>query len=147
MAKLRLMPKPNETRRAAPLRRIMAERRQKRRSPPATRGNRMNDVVHGYNDARFDKVRQALADAITTGEEVGAAIAIDIDGESVVEAGDHDLHSRCEDLLLGWLGRIDGADQPDRRATVAYVMNKMGPGLLGSERTEKYAALIYESLA
>ena len=45
----------------------------------------MNDVVHGYSDTRFDKVRQALAEAITSGEQVGAAIAIDIDGESVVD--------------------------------------------------------------
>jgi CubicO group peptidase (beta-lactamase class C family) len=46
----------------------------------------------------------------------------------------------------GWGGSMVLIN-PDRGATVAYVMNKMGPGLLGSERTEKYAALIYESLA
>jgi hypothetical protein len=59
----------------------------------------MNDVVHGDNDARFDKVRQALADAITIGEEVGAAIAIDIDGESVVDIwGGHADAART----IGW---------------------------------------------
>jgi len=36
---------------------------------------------------------------------------------------------------------------PDRRTTIAYVMNKMGPGVLGSERTARYASLIYEALA
>ena len=36
---------------------------------------------------------------------------------------------------------------PDRRATVAYVMNKMGPGILGSERTATYATLIFDALA
>ncbi|OMC23234.1 serine hydrolase [Mycobacterium sp. SP-6446] len=36
---------------------------------------------------------------------------------------------------------------PDRRATVAYVMNKMGPGILGSERTATYAKLIFDALA
>ncbi|MGX9788452.1 serine hydrolase domain-containing protein [Mycobacterium sp. MMS18-G62] len=45
----------------------------------------MNDVVHGHWDTRFDKVAEAFAQAIADGEEVGAAIAIDIDGESVVD--------------------------------------------------------------
>jgi hypothetical protein len=44
----------------------------------------MNDVVHGYNDARFDKVRQALEDAITTGEEVGAARTIGWGEDTIV---------------------------------------------------------------
>jgi CubicO group peptidase (beta-lactamase class C family) len=38
------------------------------------------------------------------------------------------------------------AMNPDRRTTVAYVMNKMGQGLFGSERTARYASLIYEAL-
>ena len=41
--------------------------------------------MHGHCDARFDKVADALADAIFSGEELGAAIAIDIDGESVLD--------------------------------------------------------------
>jgi hypothetical protein len=36
---------------------------------------------------------------------------------------------------------------PDRRTTAAYVMNRMGAGLFGSERTNRYARLIYEALA
>ena len=45
----------------------------------------MPDTIHGQCDNRFDKVRSALADNIASGEEVGACIAIDIDGESVVD--------------------------------------------------------------
>lgn len=45
----------------------------------------MNEVVHGHWDTRFDEVAEAFAQAITDGEEVGAAIAIDIDGEPVVD--------------------------------------------------------------
>ncbi len=45
----------------------------------------MDDVVHGRCDPKFDKVRAALADEISTGEELGAAIAVDVDGESVVD--------------------------------------------------------------
>jgi CubicO group peptidase (beta-lactamase class C family) len=45
----------------------------------------VNDVLQGHCDARFDKVAEALAEEITNGEEVGAAIAIDIDGDLVVD--------------------------------------------------------------
>ncbi|ORA22537.1 serine hydrolase domain-containing protein [Mycobacterium aquaticum] len=45
----------------------------------------MDDVVHGHCDARFQPVRDALAAAIACGEETGAAIAIDVDGELVVD--------------------------------------------------------------
>jgi CubicO group peptidase (beta-lactamase class C family) len=45
----------------------------------------VNDVVHGRWDARFDKVADALAEEITSGEELGASIAVDIDGELVVD--------------------------------------------------------------
>jgi CubicO group peptidase (beta-lactamase class C family) len=45
----------------------------------------MTDVVQGHWDTRFDKVADALGHAIADGDEVGAAIAIDIDGETVVD--------------------------------------------------------------
>jgi len=35
---------------------------------------------------------------------------------------------------------------PDRRTTIAYVMNKMGPGIEGSARTDRYFRLIYDVL-
>jgi hypothetical protein len=35
---------------------------------------------------------------------------------------------------------------PDRGATLTYVMNKMGPGKTGTERTIRYAGLVYEAL-
>ena len=45
----------------------------------------MTSAVHGYCHTRFDKVADALADELSSGAEVGAAIAIDIDGELVVD--------------------------------------------------------------
>ena len=45
----------------------------------------MTDDVQGHCDARFAKVADALGRAIADGEETGAAIAIDIDGETVVD--------------------------------------------------------------
>jgi CubicO group peptidase (beta-lactamase class C family) len=47
--------------------------------------DRESGVVQGHSDSRFDNVRSGLADAIASGEEVGAAIAIDVDGENVVD--------------------------------------------------------------
>ena len=45
----------------------------------------MNNAVQGQCDTRFSKVADALADEIAKGEELGASIALDIDGESVVD--------------------------------------------------------------
>jgi CubicO group peptidase (beta-lactamase class C family) len=45
----------------------------------------MNDAVHGHCDTRFEKVADALADEIAKGEELGASIALDIDGELVID--------------------------------------------------------------
>jgi CubicO group peptidase (beta-lactamase class C family) len=45
----------------------------------------------------------------------------------------------------GWGGSM-AVMNPDRGTTIAYVMNKMGPGTLGSERTHRYAQLIYQAL-
>jgi CubicO group peptidase (beta-lactamase class C family) len=45
----------------------------------------MTTAVQGHADARFDKVAEALAEEIASGAEVGAAIAIDVGGESVLD--------------------------------------------------------------
>ena len=45
----------------------------------------MTNAVHGHADARFDKIAEALAEELGSGAEVGAAIAIDVDGESVLD--------------------------------------------------------------
>jgi CubicO group peptidase (beta-lactamase class C family) len=45
----------------------------------------------------------------------------------------------------GWGGSWETMN-PDRRTTIAYVMNKMGPGIEGSERTNRYFNLIYDAL-
>jgi len=42
-------------------------------------------VLHGHYDSRFEDLVAALAEEITTGGELGAAIAIDIGGELVVD--------------------------------------------------------------
>ncbi len=45
----------------------------------------MTDIVHGRWDARFDGLAAALAEEIAAGEELGASIAVDIDGELVAD--------------------------------------------------------------
>ncbi len=45
----------------------------------------------------------------------------------------------------GWGGSVILMDL-DRKVTVSYMMNKMGPGVVGSDRAEKYVTAIYQSL-
>jgi CubicO group peptidase (beta-lactamase class C family) len=45
----------------------------------------ITDSVQGTADARFDKVRSLLADNIRSGAEVGASIAVDLNGEMVAD--------------------------------------------------------------
>jgi CubicO group peptidase (beta-lactamase class C family) len=45
----------------------------------------------------------------------------------------------------GWGGSVVLMN-PDRGVTATYVMNRMGQGTLGNERTARYAKLIYESM-
>ncbi|HEX9030329.1 MAG TPA: serine hydrolase domain-containing protein [Streptosporangiaceae bacterium] len=42
----------------------------------------------------------------------------------------------------GWGGSIIAMDL-DRRMTISYMMNKMGPGVIGSDRSEAYVRAIY----
>lgn len=44
----------------------------------------------------------------------------------------------------GWGGSMVSM-WPDRRTTVSYVMNKMGPGILGSDRMATYGKLIFDA--
>ncbi|SMY12668.1 serine hydrolase domain-containing protein [Brevibacterium jeotgali] len=45
----------------------------------------------------------------------------------------------------GWGGSVIIMDL-DRRMTISYMMNKMGPGVVGSERSEQYLREIYRAL-
>ena len=49
-------------------------------------------------------------------------------------------------LWGGWGGSMI-IMQPERRLTISYVMNKMGPGIIGSERAAAYTTAVYEALA
>ncbi len=44
----------------------------------------------------------------------------------------------------GWGGSVIVMDL-DRRMTISYMMNKMGPGVIGSDRSEAYVSAIYAS--
>lgn len=45
----------------------------------------------------------------------------------------------------GWGGSMIISDV-ERRMTISYVMNKMGPGTIGSDRSASYVGLIYQAL-
>jgi CubicO group peptidase (beta-lactamase class C family) len=46
----------------------------------------------------------------------------------------------------GWGGSVIIMDV-GRRMTISYMMNKMGPGIIGSDRAERYVRAIYRALA
>jgi len=46
----------------------------------------------------------------------------------------------------GWGGSMIVMDA-GRRTTISYMMNKMGPGIIGSERSAEYGQAIYDALA
>jgi CubicO group peptidase (beta-lactamase class C family) len=53
--------------------------------------------VHGRCDERFAGVREALAQQLDAGEELGASVAVDLDGETVVDLwGGHRDEQRTE---------------------------------------------------
>ncbi|MFJ3493613.1 serine hydrolase domain-containing protein [Streptomyces sp. NPDC086091] len=54
------------------------------------------DQVSGHCDPRFTPVRDTLADLVDSGEDLGASIAVDVDGETVVDlwGGWHDTERR-----------------------------------------------------
>ena len=45
----------------------------------------------------------------------------------------------------GWGGSVIISDL-DRRATISYMMNKMAPGIIGSDRSEDYVRTVYACL-
>ena len=45
----------------------------------------------------------------------------------------------------GWGGSLILMDL-GRQMTIAYMMNKMGPGIIGSDRTAEYVTAIYQAL-
>ncbi len=44
----------------------------------------------------------------------------------------------------GWGGSIIAMDL-GREMTISYMMNKMGPGIIGSDRSEAYVTAVYGS--
>ncbi len=46
----------------------------------------------------------------------------------------------------GWGGSVIIMDV-GRRMTISYMMNKMGPGIIGSDRSEQYVRAVYDALA
>jgi CubicO group peptidase (beta-lactamase class C family) len=43
------------------------------------------DIVHGHSELGFERVRAALAEILASGSEVGAALAVYVDGHAVVD--------------------------------------------------------------
>ena len=68
-------------------------------------------------------------------------------GYALPETRDGALHPAGPDLLLGWVGGSVILMDLDARTTISYMMNKMGPGIIGSDRSEAYVRAIQGCLA
>ena len=68
-------------------------------------------------------------------------------GYGLPRAGDRALRAGRADLLLGWLGRLDDHHGPRAAADVGYMMNRMAPGIVGSDRSEAYVRAVYAALS
>ncbi len=113
----------------------------------------MTSAVQGHTDARFDKVADALADELSTGAEVGAAIAVDIDGELVVDIwGGHADAAKTvpwgEDTIINvWSSTKTVTSLAALMLADRGLLDLDEPGTLGNERSARYARLIYEALS
>jgi hypothetical protein len=110
-------------------------------------------VLGGTCSARFDPVRELFGAKLKSGEDLGASLALNIDGVRLLSpetiARIFEVQSNGIDLVIGtpfaygvgyglypggrvcaWGGTGDSCViiDADRRITFAYVMNKMAPG-------------------
>ncbi|KAL4903837.1 hypothetical protein BDW74DRAFT_168699 [Aspergillus multicolor] len=93
---------------------------------PATINQMMREQISGQDQVLFVKLRWGLGVGLPVPETV----------PWLPSTG-----RVC--FWCGWGGSVMIMDL-DRRMSIAYVMNKMGPGVLGSERTAAYVEMIYK---
>lgn len=111
-------------------------------------------AVQGTCDNRFEAVRAALEDILTSGEELGASLHVDLDGEPVVDlwGGFRDearTTPRTDSPVVRTFTCPGGSlivTDLDRRLTIAYMMNRMATGIIGSDRSEAYVRAVYAAL-
>jgi hypothetical protein len=89
--------------------------------------------VRGRCDARFEGVKTAFENNFQQGFDVGASVAITIDGECVV------------DLWGGAGGSLIVVDF-ERRMTFAYAMNQLEASPFGDRRGQGLVAATYQAL-
>ncbi|PRY39837.1 serine hydrolase [Umezawaea tangerina] len=106
---------------------------------------------------RFAAVHAALERNLASGAELGASIAVEVDGELVLDVWggyrdvarslpwERDTITTVFSIWGGWGGSMAIVDS-ERRMTVAYVMNRMGPDVLGSARAAEYVTEVYRAV-
>jgi CubicO group peptidase (beta-lactamase class C family) len=110
-------------------------------------------AIYGKCDSRFLRVREAFAENFESGKELGAAVAVTIDGRVVVRplGGPMPIpgvpmgpNERSFDHP-GAGGSIGFAD-PEARVGFGYVMNLTAPDILINERPALIINALFESL-
>ena len=83
---------------------------------------------------KFTEMQDTSGANLGSGADVGASVAVTIDGEFVV------------DLWGGWGGSMIFNDW-DRHVTITYMMNRMEPGIIGCPPSAALIAAAYRALA
>jgi CubicO group peptidase (beta-lactamase class C family) len=101
--------------------------------------------LHGVCDERFEAVRSALARNLDSGKELGASLVVDIDGDIVVDLwGGYCDQGQTVPWSERTITNVWSSTKPvTSRMTFSYMMNKMGPGIVGSDRSAEYALGVY----
>jgi CubicO group peptidase (beta-lactamase class C family) len=102
-------------------------------------------IIEGTCDERFGALQRELTQCLEVGDELGASIVVDLDGEIAVDMWGG---FRDEARTQPWQrDTITNVWSTTKTVTISYMMNKMGAGLVGSDRAECYLRAIYGALA
>jgi CubicO group peptidase (beta-lactamase class C family) len=110
---------------------------------PISLGGKVNSV-RLLNPATIDLIFQEQSNGID--QVLAVALRMGI-GFGLPEPATFPMIPEGRICFWGGWGGSAVVMNPDRGATFAYVMNKMGPGTTGTKRTQRYTRLFYEGLA
>ncbi|KIW37019.1 uncharacterized protein PV06_10652 [Exophiala oligosperma] len=105
-----------------------------------------NDGVENLTPQIIEKIFEVQADGMDVVDQVPlrSGIGYGLTGGTTSQSIDWLPQGRvC--FWGGWGGSLILMDL-DRKVTFSYVMNKMGSGIFGSERTEAYTRIVYKAL-
>ena len=113
--------------------------------PDHRRGEAAMAPLEGRCEPRFEAVRGALARHLDSGEELGASLVVDIDGDLVVDL----WGGSCDQArTVPWTEHtITNVWSSTKTVTSLAALMLVDRGEIGSDRSAAYGQAIYEALA